>query len=49
LSRQILAILAELRAQGRSVIISSHDPLVFEMGLVERVIDLRDGRVSERA
>jgi putative ABC transport system ATP-binding protein len=45
LSRQILAILADLRAQGRTLIISSHDPLVFEAGLVERVIDLRDGQV----
>ena len=45
LSRQILAILADLRAQGRTLILSSHDPLVFEAGLVERVIDLRDGRV----
>jgi putative ABC transport system ATP-binding protein len=46
LSRQILAILANLRAQGRTVIISSHDPMVFEAGLVERVIDLRDGRTK---
>jgi putative ABC transport system ATP-binding protein len=46
LSRQILAILADLRAQGRTLIVSSHDPLVFEAGLVERVIDLRDGRVT---
>nr|AEI30363.1 ABC transporter ATP-binding protein [uncultured microorganism] len=46
LSRQILAILADLRVQGRTVIISSHDPLVFEVGLVERVIDLRDGQVA---
>ncbi len=46
LSRQILAILAGLRREGRSVIISSHDPLVFEAGLVERVVDLRDGQVA---
>jgi putative ABC transport system ATP-binding protein len=45
LSRQILTILARLRGEGRTVILSSHDPLVFEAGLVERVIDLRDGRV----
>jgi len=43
LSRQILAVLAELGAQGRTVILSSHDPLVFEVGLVQRVIDIRDG------
>lgn len=45
LSRQILAIFADLRAQGRSVILSSHDPLVFEFGLVERVVEIRDGQV----
>jgi putative ABC transport system ATP-binding protein len=48
LSRQILAIFADLRAQGRSVILSSHDPLVFEFGLVERVLDIRDGRVTKQ-
>ena len=47
LSRQILAIFADLRAQGRSVILSSHDPLVFEFGLVERVVEIRDGQVCE--
>ncbi len=46
LSRRILDIFAGLRAQGRAVVISSHDPLVFEAGLVERVIDMRDGRVT---
>ncbi len=45
LSRQILTILCELRAQGRTLIISSHDPLVFDAGLVEHIVDLRDGRV----
>jgi putative ABC transport system ATP-binding protein len=48
LSRQILAIFADLRAQGRSVILSSHDPLVFEFGLVERVLEIRDGQVTEQ-
>lgn len=46
LSRQILAILAQLRGQGRTVILSSHDPLVFEVNLVERVIDIHDGQVA---
>lgn len=45
LSRQILAILAELRRRGRTLIIASHDPLVFEAGLVERIVEMRDGRV----
>ncbi len=46
LSRQILAILADLRAQGRTLILSSHDPLVFEAGLVERIVAVRDGEVA---
>lgn len=45
LSRQILDLLGELCGRGRTLIIASHDPLVFDLGLVERVIDLRDGRV----
>jgi putative ABC transport system ATP-binding protein len=48
LSRQILAIFADLRVQGRSVILSSHDPLVFEFGLVERVLEIRDGQVTKQ-
>ncbi len=39
LSRQILAILGELRGQGRTLILSS------ESGLVERIVEVRDGRV----
>lgn len=46
LSRQILAILGELRGQGRTLILSSHDPLVFDSGLVERVVEVRDGRLQ---
>lgn len=49
LSRQILAILERLRGQGRTLILSSHDPLVFESGLVERVVEMRDGRVLDAA
>lgn len=47
LSGQILDILGALRRQGRTLILSSHDPLVFESGLVERIVEVRDGRVLE--
>lgn len=46
LSRQILEVLADLRAAGRSLILSSHDPLVTESGLVDRLVNVRDGRVA---
>lgn len=45
LSREVLALLGELAAQGQTVLISSHDPLVFEAAPVDRVIELHDGHI----
>lgn len=45
LSREVLALLGELAMQGRTVLISSHDPLVFEAVQVGRIIELHDGCV----
>ena len=45
LSREVLALLGELAMQGRAVLISSHDPLVFEAVQVDRIIELHDGRM----
>jgi putative ABC transport system ATP-binding protein len=46
LSRELIAILGDLRSAGRTVIVASHDPLVTESGLLDRVVRLRDGRVE---
>ncbi|HSN54083.1 MAG TPA: ABC transporter ATP-binding protein [Candidatus Sulfomarinibacteraceae bacterium] len=46
LSRELIAILGDLRAAGRTVIVASHDPLVTDSGLLDRVVRLRDGRVE---
>ena len=46
LAREVLHLLDELAAQGRTVLISSHDPLVFEATRVDRVITLHDGQVT---
>lgn len=45
LSREFLAELARLKAAGKTIVIASHDPLVFESGLADRIVELRDGRV----
>ncbi len=45
LSRDVLALFGQLAEQGRTVLISSHDPRVFEVIQVNRVIELQDGRV----
>ncbi|OPY93524.1 MAG: Macrolide export ATP-binding/permease protein MacB [Syntrophaceae bacterium PtaU1.Bin231] len=49
LSREFLEILSRLKDQGKTAIIASHDPLVFEAGDVDRVIAVRDGRIEDEA
>lgn len=46
LSRELITILDDLRTAGRTIIVASHDPLVTESGLLDRVVRLRDGRVE---
>ena len=45
LSKGFLEILDTLAGQGRSILMTSHDPLVVESSLVQRVVTLRDGRI----
>jgi putative ABC transport system ATP-binding protein len=45
LSREVLRLLGGLAAQGRTVLISSHDPLVLEATPVDRLIELHDGQI----
>ncbi|MGB8146314.1 MAG: ATP-binding cassette domain-containing protein, partial [Chromatiaceae bacterium] len=46
LSRELLALIGELADQGKGILISSHDPLVFDHARVSRVVELRDGRLA---
>ena len=46
LSQEVLALLGELAAQGRTVFISSHDPLVFEAAHVNRIVEVHDGQIA---
>ena len=47
LSREFMTIINQLRDQGKTVIIASHDPLVFGAEKVDRVIALRDGLIDK--
>ena len=47
LSAEFLAILRRLAEAGRTVILTSHDPLVVESEVVDRVYSLRDGQLIE--
>jgi len=45
LSKDFLGIMEQLNAEGKTILIASHDPLVYEATLVHRTVEMRDGRV----
>jgi putative ABC transport system ATP-binding protein len=49
LSLQFLDILSRLIDEGRTVLLTSHDPLVVESSVVDRVVRLRDGCLVDSA
>lgn len=49
LSEDFMRLVAALRSEGKTVIIASHDPLVFAAGCVDAVVEMRDGSVQPRA
>lgn len=47
-SREFMDILGRLKGEGKTLILSSHDPLVYESPVVDRVVRVRDGRIETR-
>jgi len=45
-SRDFMRIVGELKAAGKTVLLTSHDPEVYDAPQVDRVIEMRDGRVA---
>lgn len=46
LSVEFMAIISQLKDQAKTIIIASHDPLVFGAPAVDRVIAVRDGMIG---
>ena len=46
LSKEFIEIMAKLNNEGKTILIASHDPLIYGVATVDRVIEFRDGRVS---
>jgi putative ABC transport system ATP-binding protein len=46
LSREFMDIVARLKTEQKTVIIASHDPLVYGSSVVDRVIAMRDGKIE---
>ncbi len=45
LSKELIKMMGNLKMSGKTIIISSHDPIIFESPVVDRVVKIRDGRV----
>jgi putative ABC transport system ATP-binding protein len=48
LAKDFMGILESLSASGKTIILTSHDPLVVDSAIIDQVIDLRDGRIVAR-
>jgi putative ABC transport system ATP-binding protein len=47
LSREFMDCIATFKAQGKTILIASHDPIVHESPIVDRVVQMRDGRITD--
>ena len=45
LSKEFMEIMKRLKEEGKTLLIASHDPIVHESEAVDRVIEMRDGRI----
>ena len=45
MSHEVLEIICGLQPRGKTVLIASHDPLVYESPRVDRIVAMRDGAV----
>jgi putative ABC transport system ATP-binding protein len=45
LAEELLVILEDIHRDGRTVVIATHDPRVFEHPIVDRILEMRDGRI----
>jgi putative ABC transport system ATP-binding protein len=45
LSGEFMEIMRGLKARGKTLLIASHDPIVYESDVIDRIIGMRDGRI----
>ncbi len=49
LSREFMEIVGRFKEERKAVLIASHDPLVYQSEVVDRVVNLRDGKIDGEA
>ncbi len=46
LSQEFMEIVGRFKENGKTVLIASHDPIVYESGIVDKVMSVRDGKID---
>ena len=49
LSGELITIMERLKQEGRTIIMASHDPLVCDAGVVDNLVEIRDGKIRDTA
>lgn len=47
LSKEFMEIMLSLKEKGKTIIIASHDPIVFDSDVIDRVVEMRDGKIVD--
>ena len=47
LSRELMDIVSKFKDEGKTILIASHDPIVHDSAIVDRVVDMRDGKIVD--
>jgi putative ABC transport system ATP-binding protein len=47
LSREFMEMVGTLKAEGKTILIASHDPLVYDSALADTVVGMRDGCITD--
>ena len=45
LSREFMEIMRQLKREGKTIIIASHDPIAYGSDIIDRVVEMRDGMI----
>lgn len=45
LSLEFMEIMHRLKNEGKTIIIASHDPIVYDSRVIDRIVEMRDGRI----
>lgn len=46
LSKDLIEIIQLLNREGKTIIIATHDPLVYEGDFIDKVVEMRDGKIT---